>query len=196
MDYKTALTIIASGVSVVSYIPYFRDIFKRQTKPHFFSWFVWGLISIIAFFAQLAKGAGVGAWVTGITAITCFAVAALALSHGEENITQGDWASFIGALSGAVLWRLTKNPLAAVIMVTVVDALAFYPTFRKGFYKPFEETIITFVVSLFKFGIGLFALESFNLTTAFFPAALIILNGAFVWMILIRRRIINDSQKS
>ena len=64
MDYKTALTIIASGVSVVSYIPYFRDIFKRQTKPHIFSWFVWGLISIIAFFAQLAKGAGVGALVT------------------------------------------------------------------------------------------------------------------------------------
>jgi len=84
MSAKVILTIIASGISVFSYIPYFRDIAKRRTKPHIFSWFIWGLISIIAFFAQLAKGAGVGAWVVGITAITCFAVAATALTHGEK----------------------------------------------------------------------------------------------------------------
>ena len=87
-----------------------------------------------------------------------------------------------------MLWKLTNSPLLAVITITIIDALAFYPTFRKGYYKPNEETIITFVVSLLKFVIGLFALEAFNLTTAFFPIALIILNGLFVGMILIRRR--------
>jgi hypothetical protein len=188
MDYRIALGIIASVIGTVSYLPYFINIFKGKTKPHVFSWFVWGLLTGIAFFAQMAKGAGAGAWVTGLTAFFCLIIAMIALFRGEKGVTKSDWFCFIGALCGLLLWKLTSNPLLAVLLVTTTDALAFTPTFRKAYFKPYEETVSTFALNTIKFIFGLIALQSFNLTTWLYPASLVLMNGWFVIMVLLRRK--------
>lgn len=187
-DYKIILGIIAAAVGFIGYIPYFRDIFKGKTKPHVFSWFVWCLLTGIAFFAQIAEGAGPGAWVTGFAAITCLVVAVLAIFRGEKKITLSDWLSFIGALLGLLLWRLTDNPMLAVILITITDALAFVPTIRKAYYKPYEETIAAWLSYSLKFFIGLMALESYNVTTMLYPSALAVMNGSFALMLYVRRK--------
>src|SRR3989338_9631999 len=97
-DYKIVLGIIAIILGFVGYMPYFREMFLGKTRPHVFSWFVWGLLTGIAFFAQIAKGGGAGAWVTGFSAIICFCIAVLAFFYGEKQITKSDWFSFAGAL--------------------------------------------------------------------------------------------------
>ena len=68
------------------------------------------------------------------------------------------------------------------------DACGFIPTFRKAFHKPHEETLMEYALSVVKFTIALFALESFNLTTWLYPASLVLTNGLFVAMLLGRRR--------
>ena len=85
-------------------------------------------------------------------------------------------------------WVVTDNALNAVIVVTVVDALAFIPTFRKTFINPHEETIITFTFSAVTMALSLAALENFNLTTALYPASLVFTNILFVLMTLARRK--------
>src|SRR5207253_1528641 len=107
------------------YIPYFRDIIKRKTKPHAFSWFIWGLLTAIAFFAQLTKGGGAGAWVSGFTSLVLLSIAVLALIYGEKDTKIINWLSFIGALVGLILWGITKNPLSAIIIVTAIDTIAY-----------------------------------------------------------------------
>ena len=107
---------------------------------------------------------------------------------GRENIKTSDWLSLAGAGTGLVLWALTNNPFGAVALVAVIDALGFIPTFRKSFYKPYEETMSTFMVSTLKYAISLPALESFNPTTWLFPASLVLTNGSFVILLLIRRK--------
>jgi hypothetical protein len=191
MDYKIILGIIAVAIGLVSYIPYFRDIFYGQTKPHSFSWFIWGLLEGTAFFAQLSKGGAAGAWVTGTTAVLCLSVFIVSLSRGEKNITLTDKLSFIGALLGLVLWLISKNPLTAVILVSITDFLGFVPTFRKSFHKPQEETAKLYAMSVLKLTVSLFALGSFNFTTALYPSSLIVTNVAFVAMVLIRRESLN-----
>ncbi len=188
MDYKVGLTVFAVGIGIVSILPYYRDIFKKKTKPHVFSWFLWGLLTAIAFFAQLAKGGGVGSWVTGFTSLSCFFIAVLSLYRGEKDITTLDWVSFILAIFGIVLWQLTNNPLTAVLIVTAVDALACVPTYRKGYFKPFEETVSTYVLSSVKFIPGFFALESLNLTTWLYPVSIVVTNLGLVCMLLWRRK--------
>lgn len=187
-DYKIALGIVAAILGFVGYAPYFRDISLGRTRPHVFSWFVWGLLTGIAFFAQIAKGGGAGAWVTGFSAVICMCIAGLALFYGEKDITKSDWLSLGGALLGIVFWQATRNPLLAVIFVTVADSIAFIPTFRKAYHKPGEETVNTFVWGSLKFVVGLAALESFNLTTALYPTSLVLANGSFVTMLIMRRR--------
>lgn len=187
-DYKTLLSILGSAVGIIGFIPYYRDIFRGTTKPHVFTWFVWGLLNVIGFFAQVAAGAGVGAWVTAVVALACLGIAALALKRGEKNITWLDWAMFGGAILGIVLWQITENPLSAVIIVSVTDILAFVPTYRKAYGKPHEETMSQFVFAVFRGIFEILALESLNLTTWLYPAIVVIEDLLFVVLLAVRRR--------
>lgn len=187
MDLKTILGVSATIVALVSYIPYFRDIFRGKTKPHTFSWLVWGILTAIGFAGQIAGGGGAGSWVTGFTALASFSIFTLALKRGEKNIVLADWLSLLGAAVALILWPVTKGPLLSVILITIIDAFGFAPTFRKSFTKPHEETSITYLLSATKFAIALVALDRFSVVTALYPIYLVLANGAFVLLLAVRR---------
>ena len=190
-DYHVVLGSLAMCIALASYVPYFRDMFRGTTKPHPFSWFIWGLITAIIFAAQTVEGGGMGTWVSGLTALACFSVSALALAWGDRKISAFDWFCFFSALFGIVLWRMTSSPLAAVIIATITDLIAYIPTFVKAYHRPREETLSTYVLSTLKWVFAIPALATFNLTTLLFPVAMIIANTAFVVMVCIRRRQLN-----
>ena len=112
-------------IAVVSYAPYLRSVVIGKTKPHAFSWFIWSLLTAIAFFAQIVGKAGPGALVTGLTAVTCGVIAVLALSKGEKEITRSDWATFIVAVAALPIWWVSADPLYSVILITLIEALGF-----------------------------------------------------------------------
>jgi len=192
-NYKITIGLLASLVAVLAYIPYFRDIFRGRTKPHIFSWFVWGLLGGITFAAQLVKGAGAGSWANGTTALICFIIAALAIFRGEKNITLTDKLSFSGAILALALWLITDNPVSAVILSVLIDSLAYIPTFRKAYYKPFEETLPAFVITTVGILLSLAALEAYNVTTWLYPTALVVSNSTFIIFLIIRRKIIRQN---
>jgi hypothetical protein len=188
MDFKMILGLAAVAVGLIGYWLYLRDIFRSKTRPHVFTWFVWSLMVGTAFFAQLARGGGAGAWVSGVAAVVCLFIAACAFWRGEKHITRLDWVCFIGALAGLALWKITADPLAAILVIIVVDALAFVPTIRKAFFKPEEETAGVYMASAIKYVFALAAIDSYNLTTWLYPAYLVMSNGGFVIMLCFRRR--------
>lgn len=187
-DYHVVLGVVGSLVGIASYVPYFRDIFRGTTKPHPFSWFVWGIITSVVLLAQVLNGAGVGAWISAITLIACFLIAAIALRHGEKRITALDWWCFSLALAGIALWRLTSEPLVAVFMVTFADIIMYVPTIRKSYWKPGEETLSTWVLNTIKWFLSAASLQTITFTTALFPIAIVFTNIFFIAMVLIRRR--------
>lgn len=181
------LGIFSLAVGVIAYVPYFRSILSGHTKPHMFTWLIWSLLSGIAFFAQQKGGAGAGAWATGFEMVACFSVAAVSFFVGEKDITRSDWVSFLTALCAIPLWRITQEPFAAVLLVSVIDTLGFYPTFRKSWMKPGEELLWTYTLSASKYVLALFALDAVNWTTALYPAVVVISNMSFVLLALCRR---------
>lgn len=187
-DYHVTLGLLAVGIGLVGYVPYYRDIFRGTTKPHPFSWLGFGLLNGLVFFAQIAKGGGAGAWTTAVSAVAIGGIVVLAFQRGEKNITVFDWICFAGAIAGAMLWLVTNDPLNAVMVITIADLLAFAPTFRKSYLRPHEETLTLFALSTAKYGISVCALTQINWTTALFPAVLALANGAIVGLILIRRK--------
>jgi len=187
MHYRDILGIAATVIALISYVPYFRDIFARKTKPHAFTWLIWGVLTVIAFVGQLYGHAGPGAWVTGFTAFVCLAIAAIAAMNGERNIVQLDWIALAGAGVALLIWYLTRGPLLSVILITVIDNLGFVPTLRKSYHRPFEETLSTFVLSGIKWMLGIFALDHLSVTTALFPLSIVVASWLFVVMLLVRR---------
>lgn len=192
-NYKIILGVVSSVIAVLAYIPYFRDIFKGKTKPHIFSWLIWGLLGGITYAAQVVKGAGAGSLANGTTGLVCFIIFALAIKRGEKNITLTDRISFGGAILAILLWLLTDNPLSAVVLAVIIDTLAYIPTFRKAYHKPYEETLSAFFITTIGIIISLFALEAYNPTTWLYPACLVVSNSAFISMLVVRRKLRNKN---
>lgn len=186
-DYKAFLGYLAVAIGIVSYIPYIRNTLAGITKPHAFSWLVWSVLTGIGFAVQVVEGGGAGAWVTGSTSIICFAVFLLALIKGQRQFSTFDWSALIVAGIALLLWRYTQNPMSALILIIITDAVGYLPTFKKGFHHPFEETISTFAFASLKLTIALFALESFTIGSWLYPVSLILMNCTFVTMLLVRR---------
>ena len=97
-------------------------------------------------------------------------------------------ACLIAAILGIVLWRITSDPLTAVVIVTITHTIAMGPMFRKAYLKPYEETLSLFVLSIAKFVVGFLAFVSFNLTTMLFPSVIIVLNVVLVSVLIYRRK--------
>lgn len=188
LDYKAVLGVIAVVISIFGYVPYFRDIISGKTKPHAFSWLVWGVLNAIAFAGQVHGKGGAGVWAVGLTAVVLFAIFILSLIKGEKNIKPFDWLCLAGAGVSLLLWAVTKEPLGSIILITVVDAFGFLPTVRKAYNKPHQETLITYEINTLKYLLVVLALQNYTLITTLFPLAVAIMNALFVGMLIIRRR--------
>jgi hypothetical protein len=189
MMYKNLLSAIAIALTILAFFPYIRSILKGETKPHVFSWVIWGSTTFIVCLAQLADEGGAGAWPIGVSGIITLYVAILAyLKKSDSSITKPDWLFFILAMASLPVWYLTSNPLWAVVILTTADVLGFGPTFRKAYIRPFEEQLMFFVIMTIRNLISITALEYYSLTTVLFPAVIATVCLIFIPMVIYRRR--------
>lgn len=188
MNYKIVISIISVLLVFVGYGPYVWDILKRKTIPHTFTFLIWSLASSITWALQVKGGAGVGAWITFAVSIVCILIFLLCLKYGEKNITKLDVLFFCLALLSLFLWLVAHQPVLSVILVVLTDILGFAPTLRKSWNKPYSETLFTWWVAAFRHGLGVIALEEFNLLTLLYPMAWTAANIIFCLILILRRR--------
>lgn len=187
-DYKLILGSLATIISIGSYLVYLRGITAGRTKPHAFTWFVWGTINLVGFAAVRNAGGGSGAWILAVNIVACYTIALIGFRQGRVHYDRFDYLALAGALIGMILWQLTDQPLAAVILVSLADLIAYIPSFRKAFGYPWEESALSFALGVLNYAVALFALESYTLSTWFYHATIIAADGAFVMLLLVRRR--------
>lgn len=185
---KEILSAVAAGLTVYIFLPYIRSIRSGKTKPHVFSWVIWGLGTVMVFFAQLAGSGGIGAWPIGLSGAITLYVAWLAHRHrGDTSITRMDWVFLMLALAAMPCWWLTADPLWAVVLLTTSDLLGFGPTFRAAWKNPHEERTSFYALATLRNALVILALEYHSLTTVLFPAAVGIGCLLLVAMIVGRR---------
>ena len=173
MSYKEFLSAIAILITLIAFAPYIYAILKNTIKPHVFSWFIWGATTFVVFLAQLQGNAGVGAWAIGVSGIITIFIALLAYwKRADVAITRTDWWFLFAAMFSLPLWYATSDPLAAVVVLTVVDALGFGPTLRKVYAAPRSESLMFFALFALRNTIVVLALEHYSVTTVLFPAVM------------------------
>ena len=187
---KSIVTIIAVVIALIGYIPYIRDCIKGNTKPHAISWFIWALISFIAFGIQLTNKGGWGSYVNLFMGVICTVIFILSLKNGTKYITRVDWIAFVLGLVAIVLWLIVDQPLISILLVVFIDIMSFLPTMLKAWKRPWSETVIAFVMSSIKNGLSIYALETFSFITIVYPAYALIANVFFVGMLIGRRRVV------
>jgi hypothetical protein len=189
---KTLLSMIAIALTFLAFVPYITGILKGTTKPHVFSWVIWGSTTFIVFLAQLKGHAGIGAWPIGISGVITILVALLAyIKRSDITITNKDWLFFCIAMSALPIWYLMSDPLWAVVILTAIDVLGFAPTARKVYHAPYSEPISFVALFFVRNVLVLFALEYYSVTTVLFPAVIAIACLLLITLIIMRRRVIS-----
>jgi hypothetical protein len=191
MQYKTALGLLSAVLALGAYWFYLKDIVAGKTRPNMFSWLIWGLLAVVAFFGQVKGKAGAGAWVTGITAAFNLLIFLLAIFKGEKSLHKVD--KFLLGLAGLaiVLLLIVKDARVSVTLASATTLFAFYLTMKKSYYKPHQETVQTFALNSLKFLPSLFALQTFTYLTAVYPIVAMIANALLAVLIAYRSRIIS-----
>ena len=185
---NAALGLAAVALSVFGLLPYLYDSWKGRTRPHVLTWLIWTTMTFIAFGAQVVGGGGPGAWTTGVTAMLCLPILAIAARSGRATVRPSDWFSLGGALFAGVLWALTDDPTWSVVLVTLIDVIAFAPTIRKSYSAPHEETLLNYVTSMVKHGFSIAAMSTLSVTTVFYPAVVGAMNLVMVSVLVGRRK--------
>lgn len=189
MPYKEILSAIAIALTFAAFVPYIRTIISGTTKPHVFSWIIWGTTTFLVFLAQLKGKGGVGAWPIGVSGIITIFIAFLAYAkQADITVTKTDWLFFVSAMSSLPLWYITSDPLWAVVILSIVDVLGFGPTVRKAYSFPHSESLLFFALFAARNILVIMALEYYSVTTVLFPAAIAAACIFLMAMLTYRRR--------
>jgi hypothetical protein len=177
---KETVAIIATVLAVIGNVSYLKDVIKDRVHPHPYTWFIWSIVSMTTFFGGLAKGAGIGALPTGVAegfTIVIFLFSLKYLFGGRRrHIRKIDHYFLAIALIGLIPWALTKDPTVSVIIVVLIDIVAFVPTLRKTWSHPQTEKPLLYEMNVARHALTLFSLQTYNIATTFHSIAMICTN--------------------
>ena len=185
---KDFIGIITVVLAFIAYIPYFRDILKKKSVPHPYSWLIWGITSFIVFGLQIVHGGGAGAYNTLAVGFICLLVAVFAIRNGaKQSITFQDTIILIVAIIAAFLWLFVDQPVLSVSLLVGADIIGIIPSIRKAWHKPHEETLSMWLINAGRHGLSIFALQQYNFITLLNPVVWVIANGVFSLILITRR---------
>lgn len=152
-----------------------------------FSWLVGAIISFISFGIQVQARSGPGQYVTLSAALIGSFILIITLRQEEKDIKPVDWLCLGLSFVSILLWLTAKRPVLAMVFIVLTEVISFLPTVRKSHYKPFSETLSSYVINFFRFIIAILALESYAFVAVGYPATWLTLNGLFAVYLVYRR---------
>jgi hypothetical protein len=188
IDLKIVLVIVGVFLTFFVYVFYIRDILAGRTKPHVFSWLVWSITTGIIYALQVSAGAGSGSYITLALLAIVLLVFCLSLKNGKKVIKKIDVVFLCLALLSVPLWLVVHQPVLSIILLCAIDLFGFMPTIRKSWNDPYSETLSLYVITVFRYGLGFFALAEYNIVTWLFPITWVFGNAVFATILIIRRK--------
>jgi len=171
-----SIGLLAGIIGFLAFVPYILDTLNRKTKPNKATWIIWAVLGIIIAASYWSAGARDTAWTPIGYAIGILAVTALSFKYGEGGWTKLDKACLLGAGAGLVVWAITSEPIFALYLTTIIDAIGGIPTIRKTYLRPETESRAAWAMFLVANSLNLLAINEWTLTIAMYPVYVLILS--------------------
>lgn len=177
-------------IEVSTAFPYMRDQLREKTRPAVVSWTTWLILSGLTASAAYASHAYPSAILSGAVAIECFLI--LVVSFGKWNFVYTVFDGFcqIGALLGIFFWYATTDPVLALVIFVITDAIGAIPILKHAWNKPYEETLDTFSLSIAGNCFVAASVTSFTFPELLVPLYLLTFNTTISTIIIQRRKMI------
>ncbi|MES2014798.1 MAG: hypothetical protein V4437_03235 [Patescibacteria group bacterium] len=193
-NLKIIFATLASIFAIAAYFPYLKEMLGGRTKPHMYTWLIWTITTGTAAAGLWYGGGGYGALGLTVSTFLTFLIFLLSFTYGTKNVTQGDVAILLLALSAIIIWWLLNSPLLAVLMVTAIDAIGYLPSFRKSFNEPWSEPILSWILFTLAPIFGLLALSGYTLLTTTYLLMCIVANILMITLCFLRRPLVQKPQ--
>lgn len=188
MEYKEILGAVSALIAFGISVSYIYTIVRGKTRPHLYSIAMDALISTIVFAGAFTAGAGAGVWALGVATVLVYLMVVLCFKYGTKDVQPIDGLFALAALLSVVPWILTKDPTLSVVLASLINVISFLPAVRKTWNDPYSEPAILWGTNAIKHVVALMATAVFSVATVFYSSSVILLNVAFVAMILWRRQ--------
>ncbi len=184
------LLTISIVLPLIGPIIYIYEILYKGVKPNRMTRLIFLILGILTTASLFAQESRISIWLSVASLFQAILVFLVSIKHGEGGTNKLDILVFIIAMLGIVAWKLTNNPLWALIFSIVADFAGVVPTLVKSYKKPHEESYIFYgldtIASLFNL-LALFLLSgtifSFD---AIYSSYLFVINGLVASIILVR----------
>lgn len=128
-------------------MPYIANVLRGKTRPERAGWFIWFVLGAVMFAAQLAKGGNQSLWIILVHIVGNGLIFLLSFKFGSEaGFSKRDKWTLAVAAGGIALWAITREPTLALLVSIAVDALGAALITIKAYKKPYEETLVTWVL--------------------------------------------------
>ncbi|MFH0885184.1 MAG: hypothetical protein V1861_05740 [Candidatus Micrarchaeota archaeon] len=182
------LGIIAGIIGFLGFVPYILDTLNHKTKPNKATWIIWAFLGIIIAASYYSAGARASAWLPAAYAVGIIIIAALSLRYGENGWTVLDKVCLLGAGAGLGLWAITNDPVFALYLTTIVDAIGALPTIMKAYERPESESRAAWVLFLTADILNLLAISEWTLAMALYPVYVSMLGMVMNALLIIPRK--------
>lgn len=163
--------ILAATFNLIGGASYVIATIKGKARPNRVTWFLWALIPMIAFAAQISEGVGISSLMTFMVGFGPLIV--LITSFVNKNaywqITKLDLVCGFLSLAAIGLWVITRTGNVAIVLSMAADGLAAVPTLIKAWKQPATEDYRVFMFGMISAVITLFTLKSWNFADYGFP---------------------------
>jgi hypothetical protein len=126
---------------LIAPVSYAISIIQGKSRPHRLTRLALMVELVLAFASALAIGANPGVLLlAGISAVHGVVIFSLSLWRGMGGDAKWlDWACFLVAILGMVMWRLSGNALTAMWFAIFADCMAYIPAYIKTWRHPDTE---------------------------------------------------------
>lgn len=189
MDFHVVMAVLAGVLTIVSVVPYVRDMLRGTTRPNIVSWGIWCLVQAIFAAAQFSAGASLSIVLPAFEVATVGLIVVLGLAgYGYKKYRPLDFVCLALALGAIALWQMTKDPAVALWMSVAADVLAAVPTFIKAYRDPKSETLSAYFLVALSAVAAAFATDIIDVANLLWPANIFFGNTLIVCLILLGRR--------
>lgn len=142
----TIFGLLSAIFSTAQYVPYIANVLRGKTRPERAGWFIWFVLGTVMFAAQLAKGGNQSLWIILVHIVGNGLIFLLSFKFGDGGFNKRDKMTLAIAAGGIALWAITREPTLALLVSIAVDALGAALITIKAYKKPYEETLVTWVL--------------------------------------------------
>jgi hypothetical protein len=187
-DWRDALGFLSVALAILAAVIYIAQTLRSEVRPHPLSFFLFGVLSLTGYWVQRDQGARQGSWTLLAMTIICFLFVIVSVARGERSFSWREWAFVAAAGAVFALYMFSRDANVAAALTTAIDALAYGPTFTRGWSFPRKDSATSFAINGVKFVPSLMAMDPISFATSFYPATLLVLNTGVAIMLVWRRR--------